>query len=319
MRPLQTQNHQKTNSHSVLGFWDRSRKKLVSPKDKERQMVRKTRSKEETQTPRSVEPSAGIRLLERQMEGARQLLANRPIDRADHRAWRNTTRDYLIKTFGSESENIHAVINASSGLAARTGMSSAYYEEYEASRLENQIKMLQSCIEQLETEMELRKSVDSRKKVVLDSISELLRVIRKFHVVAKQLAKRHNNRRTLEIEDEYDVQDLLHGLLKIYFEDVRPEEWTPSYAGGSSRMDFLLKKEGIVVEVKKTRETLRDKAIGEELLVDIAKYKPHSDCRTLVCFVYDPEGRIGNPRGLENDLNMQSNGDLRIIAIVEPF
>ena len=27
------------------------------------------------------------------------------------------------------------------------------------------------------------------------------------------------------------------------FDDIRPEEYTPSYAGGSSRIDFLLKDE----------------------------------------------------------------------------
>ena len=42
------------------------------------------------------------------------------------------------------------------------------------------------------------------------------------------------------MEDEYDVQDLFHALLTIYFEDIRKEEWSPSYAGGASRMDFLL-------------------------------------------------------------------------------
>lgn len=45
----------------------------------------------------------------------------------------------------------------------------------------------------------------------------------------------------LFLEDEYDVQDLPHALLLLYFDDVRAEEWTPSYAGKSARMDFLLK------------------------------------------------------------------------------
>ena len=36
--------------------------------------------------------------------------------------------------------------------------------------------------------------------------------------------RRHDGRSTLEIRDEYDVQDLLQGLLKIDFEIVRPEE-----------------------------------------------------------------------------------------------
>jgi hypothetical protein len=48
---------------------------------------------------------------------------------------------------------------------------------------------------------------------------------------------------------------------------------------------------------------LRDKQIGEELLVDIARYQSHPNCKTLICFVYDPNGFVKNPSGLENDLS----------------
>jgi len=105
--------------------------------------------------------------------------------------------------------------------------------------------------------------------------------------------------------------------LRIYFDDIRPEEWTPSYAGGCSRMDFLLKKEKIVIEVKKTRKGLSAKEIGEQLIIDIAKYQAHGDCETLICFAYDPEGRISNPRGLEHDLNMKRDG-FQVRVIVAP-
>ena len=132
------------------------------------------------------------------------------------------------------------------------------------------------------------------------------------------MRSRHSSRSTLEIEDEYDVQDLLHALLKIHFDDIRAEEWTPSYAGGSSRMDFLLKNEQIVVEVKKTRKNLSDREVGEQLLIDIAKYSRHQDCKILVCFVYDPEARIGNLTGLENDLNEMSTDSLLVVTRIEP-
>ncbi|MFZ2498774.1 hypothetical protein [Methanosarcina sp.] len=38
----------------------------------------------------------------------------------------------------------------------------------------------------------------------------------------------------------------------------------------------------------------------------------------MLCFVYDPEGRIGNPFGLENDLNMMSIEELQVIVKIEP-
>ena len=149
-------------------------------------------------------------------------------------------------------------------------------------------------------------------------IEILEKLFNRFHQVARQLRSRYNGRPTLDVSDEYDVQDLLHSLLKLHFDDIRPEEWTPSYAGGSSRMDFLLKDEHLVVEVKKTRDTSRDRAVGDQLIVDITKYKEHPDCKTLVCFVYDAEGLIANPAGLENDLNALSTDRLSVRAYVFP-
>ena len=125
----------------------------------------------------------------------------------------------------------------------------------------------------------------------------------RFHLIARQLRSRHDGRKTLDVQDEYDVQDLMHALLCLHFVDVRAEECTPSYAGKASRMDFLLKQESLVVEVKKTRSGLGSKELSTQLIEDIERYKSHPDCQTMVCFVYDPEGLIPNPRGIEADLH----------------
>jgi hypothetical protein len=129
----------------------------------------------------------------------------------------------------------------------------------------------------------------------------------RFHLVATQLRDRHVERETLNVQDEYDVQDLFHSLLHLHFDDIRPEEWSPSNAGKSTRMDFLLKQERIVVEIKKARKGLDAKTVGSELIEDIYRYKSHPDCDALICFVYDPDGRISNPRGLENDLRKNTS------------
>ena len=130
----------------------------------------------------------------------------------------------------------------------------------------------------------------------------------RFHQVCRQLSHRYSNRDTLDINDEYDVQDLFHALLKLHFDDVRPEEYTPSYAGAASRTDFLLKKEQIIIELKKSRKTLRAKEVGEQLIVDSQRYQAHPDCKRIICFVYDPEGFIANPKGIENDLSKDMEG-----------
>jgi hypothetical protein len=151
------------------------------------------------------------------------------------------------------------------------------------------------------------------------SISEaamLERLLRRFHAVARQLRHRHSDRQTLTTSDEYDVQDLLHAILRGLFDDVRAEEFSPSYAGGSSRMDFLLKSEKIVLEVKMANANLRDKQVGEQLIVDISRYKQHPDASRLICFVYDPNGYIKNPFGLEADLSGKHKElDVKVIVV----
>jgi hypothetical protein len=147
------------------------------------------------------------------------------------------------------------------------------------------------------------------------SLDVVTTICRRFSLVARELRQRRVNRAPLQLNDEYDVQYLLHALLKIHFDDVRTEEWTPSYAGASARMDFLLKSEKTVIEAKMTRLGLKDREVGEQLLIDIEKYVNHSDCETLICFVYDPEHHINNPRGLERDLS-RPRESLSVVAII---
>ncbi|MGG4214295.1 hypothetical protein [Paenibacillus alvei] len=151
------------------------------------------------------------------------------------------------------------------------------------------------------------------------ALTILLNIFDRFHFVARQLRHRYSNRETLKITDEYDVQDLLHALLKMNFDDIRPEEWNPSYAGGSTRSDFLLKPEQVVLEIKKTRPSMTDKDLGNQLIIDVAKYKQHPDCKVLICFVYDPEGIIGNSKGMEDDLNKLSTENMRVLTIIRPL
>jgi hypothetical protein len=151
----------------------------------------------------------------------------------------------------------------------------------------------------------------------IDKVIALVNIFERFHVIARQLGNRYNARSTLDIEDEYDVQDLLGFLLKLHFDDIRREEWTPTYAGGAARMDFLLKAEKLVIEVKKTRKSLGDKELGKQLIEDKARYKAHPDCRKLICFVYDPEGRITNPKGISNDLNAKEE-TFEVQVIIKP-
>lgn len=183
----------------------------------------------------------------------------------------------------------------------------------------NNVNMVKDLILNLETILKNDNGKDTSLKIcgLLSPDSVISNIVNNFHSVVKQLRFRHDNRATLDVSDEYDVQDLLHALLYINFDDIRDEEWTPSYAGKSSRQDFLLKNENIVIETKMTRKGLDAKKLGEELIIDIARYKVHPNCKTLICFVYDPEERIRNPRGIENDLTSHQD-DLDVLVYIRP-
>jgi DNA-binding sugar fermentation-stimulating protein len=150
--------------------------------------------------------------------------------------------------------------------------------------------------------------------LTISDIEIVKRFLRRFRQFARQLQHRHDERDPFVLNDEYDVQDVIHSVLRGLFDDIRTEEYVPSYAGGSSRMDFLLKKQQTVIEVKVASPTLRDKQIGEQLVIDIARYQTHPDCKTLICFIYDPLGHLRNPGGLEADLS-KKQGEMTVMVI----
>ncbi|MDF0506400.1 hypothetical protein POK33_37240 [Burkholderia cenocepacia] len=146
-------------------------------------------------------------------------------------------------------------------------------------------------------------------------IETLVQVLRRFHTFANDLQRDRAGRPGFEIRDEHDVQHLLYALLKLNFADVQREEPSPSFAGGTSRIDFLLRDLGLAIEVKMAREGMRDRELGEELMTDIARYFEHPKCKGLVFFIYDPHRRIGNVAGLQRDL---AERDSRIQLIFSP-
>lgn len=135
------------------------------------------------------------------------------------------------------------------------------------------------------------------------TVEELLEVmVRGLRRAMHPLTHRRKGSQPLSFGSEYDVQDLLHALLRPWINDIRPEEFTPSYAGSSTRMDFLLPAHRIVIETKIVRDRTHARRVGDELIVDIEHYRRHPQCSSLWCVVYDPDHLITNAEGLRNDL-----------------
>jgi len=130
----------------------------------------------------------------------------------------------------------------------------------------------------------------------------LARLVRGLPRAMYPLIKRSKGAIQLSFRSEYDLQDLLHALLRPWVADIRPEEFTPSYAGSSTRMDFLLPAHELVIELKLVRDHNHARQIGKELIVDIEHYAVHPGCKHLWCVIYDPDKLISNVAGLVGDL-----------------
>lgn len=134
------------------------------------------------------------------------------------------------------------------------------------------------------------------------------------------LTHRRKGATALSFDVEYDIQDLLHSQLRPWIADIRPEEFTPSYAGSSARMDFLFPAYRLVIETKRVRDRNHATKVGDELIVDIEHYRRHECCDRLWCVIYDPLQLIPNPSGLVNDIEGQRSTpegavDVRLFVI----
>jgi hypothetical protein len=149
------------------------------------------------------------------------------------------------------------------------------------------------------------------------AVRRVQRVLQRLDTVRAQLRASYQKRKGLEVKDEHDLQHLLNALLRVEFDDVRREEFGPSHAGLSARVDFLITDHRVVVEAKMTRPGLGDKRIGEQLTIDLASYQKRPDCNAVIFFIYDPDRYLKNPAGLRKDL-IGAAKNIRLFVEIAP-
>lgn len=135
---------------------------------------------------------------------------------------------------------------------------------------------------------------------VTESASLIIKIMDKWANMISSFKEHRTDVKPIEVNNEYEMQYLLEGILRLLFEDVRPETYTQNYANKSNRTDFLLPKQRILIETKMTRSGLDTKKLSEELIIDKEHYRRHPDVDVILCFVYDPERRIKNPEGIKD-------------------
>jgi hypothetical protein len=241
--------------------------------------------------------------------------------------WDNYNEELLKQAFNNPNNSYYNEYTATAYGIMVSSIGGDYYqpslteqvneERSDISKYLTRLKQINQKVDLMQLSPDLQPVTDEEPKDI-SALQILENLFARFHKVAQSLRQRYNNRNTIIIDDEYDVQDLLRSLLKINFHDVREEDYSPSSAGSNSRVDFALKDEKIVIETKYTSATLKDKEIGAQLLIDIGRYRYHPDCKTLAVFVYDKGDFIVNKVGLKNDLEKMSTSDMKVKIFIEP-
>ncbi|WP_446373557.1 PD-(D/E)XK nuclease domain-containing protein [Coleofasciculus sp. D1-CHI-01] len=100
------------------------------------------------------------------------------------------------------------------------------------------------------------------------------------------------------MEDEYDVQDLLHGLIRAYVKYSIQEEPLGKIAGNSSRVDIAIEDLGILVEVKYVHNPNDQARIFKDLSSDQELYIKWEPLKVLICLIYN-SGDLRDPESME--------------------
>lgn len=165
--------------------------------------------------------------------------------------------------------------------------------------------------------LEAVKTIKTTKKD-MDIENIIYKICNNFNRFDTNIKRRYNGRVTLEINDEYDLQDSLLAILKLFIEDIRKEDYVPSYGGGNSRVDFFIPDLKTAIETKMTNKHLKDKEIGDQLLIDIGRYRGNPEIKKVIFFIYDKNTFISNVYGIINDIEKMSTDELEIKVYISP-
>ena len=140
----------------------------------------------------------------------------------------------------------------------------------------------------VKSKITILKSTDNS-ELKVNNIDKLESIFSRFHKVALELRDRRKPNPPILMENEYDVQYVLRGLLTLSFDIIKPEEPCPSCCGSYSIIDILLDNEKIAIEVKRLKPDLTSEKLKGQLLKDINDYRKHGMVKKIIFFLYDPD------------------------------
>lgn len=154
---------------------------------------------------------------------------------------------------------------------------------------------LNAVIEQQEIELQ---HAGVTKMTASAEIELVLQLCQRLDKSIKVLGQRHAGRPAFEINDEYDVQDLLQAILRAYFKYSTTEEPISKLAGLSTRADFAIEELGLIIEAKIAHGPGDQGRIVKEFAEDVQGYSKWSHLKHLIYLVYNADD-LKDPEALD--------------------
>lgn len=151
---------------------------------------------------------------------------------------------------------------------------------------------------------------------VLPNLNLLISILNTFPDVVSRLSYRRKGKTQFEINDEYDVQDLLYVMAKGAFSTLQYEDPTHKEGPNSARADFVINDLGTYIEAKFISEKGQEKVIHDECMLDIQKYGSQENCHKIVFFVYDPHKCIDNQFSFKASLEKNRTVDGKEVEVI---
>lgn len=151
------------------------------------------------------------------------------------------------------------------------------------------------------------------------SVALLLQLCERLPQAARFLGSRREGKQPYKIVDEYDVQDLLHAVIRAYFKYSVDEEPIGKVGGArSARADLGLPDVNTLIEVKFVRGPKDQQRIVEEFAQDLLLYTAWAPLQTFIYMVYN-SADLRDPEAvarLQGNGNTELNGKKYRTAIV---
>lgn len=157
----------------------------------------------------------------------------------------------------------------------------------------------------------------SARDLIIEILENFENAVKKITDSSLRYGKDKQKRELIAIHDEYDIQDLLYFSLKSVFPEIKYEDDTSNYGGSAKRLDFYLKDEGIIIEVKHI-DKADDKKYTKQMKEDLQSYHVVNVLIEIIFFIYAPNAiqDINNYNELEGEQTIQGKTfNVKVIVV----